>query len=203
MISGRAKLTSISAYRDYYNYQASDTDYGYVDILYRAPGPDAGRREFQTFSQELRLQGKAFGDRLDWLVGGYYAHEDLGVSDNLKFGSQYGAFAACRILATVSAAIPANPGQAGCRAGPGGAITDTVLRGIFGPLPNQAQVLINGLNTLSGVNNVGDTVSRYEQKSENYAFFTHNIFEIVARLRPDARRSLHARNEEAERHFRQ
>jgi outer membrane receptor protein involved in Fe transport len=179
---GVAKLTSISAYRDYYNYQASDTDYGYADILYRAPGRNAGRREFQTYSQELRLQGKAFGDRLDWLVGGYYAHEDLGVSDNLKFGTQYGAFASCRLLATISSAIPRNPGQAGCRAGPGGAITDSVLRGIFGPLPNQAQVLINGLITLGGVNNVGETVSRYGQKSENFAFFTHNIFEILPGL---------------------
>ena len=97
---GGAKLTSITAYRSYYNYQASDTDYGFVDILYRAPGPDAGRRQFKTFSQELRLQGEALGGKLDWLVGGFFANEDLGVRENLKFGSQYGRFvsASCRII---------------------------------------------------------------------------------------------------------
>ena len=32
---------------------------------------------FRTFTQELRLQGNAFGNKLDWLVGGYYANEKL------------------------------------------------------------------------------------------------------------------------------
>ncbi|MDQ2878861.1 MAG: TonB-dependent receptor, partial [Pseudomonadota bacterium] len=179
---GGAKLTSITAYRHYYNTQASDTDYSYVDLLYRAPGPDAGRRQFATFSQELRLQGKAFGGKLDWLIGGYYGHENLQVRDNLKFGSQYGAFASCRLIAAINPAIPRDPTQAGCRAGPGGAITDSVLGGIFGPGANQAPVFINGLKILSQVNNVGDTVSVYNQHEQNWAVFTHNIFEVAPGL---------------------
>jgi iron complex outermembrane recepter protein len=179
---GNATLTSITAYREYDSEQASDTDYGFADILFRADDGNAFHRSFETFSQELRLQGTAFNDRLDWLVGAYYAHEDLNVVENIKFGSQYGAFASCRLIAAVSPAIPRNPAQPGCRAGPGGAITDTVLRGIFGPLPNQAQVLINGLIALSGVNNVGSNNDVYSQTSENYAFFTHNIFHITDEL---------------------
>src|SRR3546814_1290154 len=56
---GNVNLTSITAYRRYENNQASDTDYTGVDILYRAPGPDAGSRRFKTFTQELRQIGRA------------------------------------------------------------------------------------------------------------------------------------------------
>ena len=61
---GFGTLTSITGYRVYDNFQGSDTDYSQVDILYRAPGRNAGARRFETFSQELRLQGKLFDDRL-------------------------------------------------------------------------------------------------------------------------------------------
>jgi iron complex outermembrane recepter protein len=184
---GNATLTSITAYRNYDTEQASDTDYNFADILYRADDGNAYNRRFKTFSQELRLQGQAFNDHLDWLIGAYYAHEKLRLTDNLKFGTQYGAFASCRLLATINPGIPRNPAQAGCRAGPGGVITDTVLRGIFpdpdGPGPIQgAQPFINGLIALSGVNNVGSNNDVYSQTSENYAFFTHNIFHITDEL---------------------
>jgi outer membrane receptor protein involved in Fe transport len=95
---GGVNLTSITAYRDYRANQGSDTDYSFVDILYREPGNSAYQREFRTITQELRLQGSAFDDRLDWLVGGYYANEKLDLTDNLKFGSQYGRFATCRLV---------------------------------------------------------------------------------------------------------
>ncbi|MCE3543371.1 hypothetical protein LXJ56_24635, partial [Escherichia coli] len=66
--------------------------------------PDDGNafRQFHTFTQELRLNGEAFNNKLNWLIGGYYSKENLIVADNLKFGSQYGAFAACRIVATIN-----------------------------------------------------------------------------------------------------
>ena len=76
--------------------QGGDIDYSTVDILYR--DRDGVGRRFKTFSQELRLQGNAFDDKLDWLVGAYFADEDLTVTDNLRFGSQYGRFATCRIV---------------------------------------------------------------------------------------------------------
>jgi iron complex outermembrane receptor protein len=72
---GRPKLTSITAYRDYSNAQGADAEYNLVDILHI--DRDGSARTFKTFSQELRLQGDAFDDKLDWLIGGFYSREKL------------------------------------------------------------------------------------------------------------------------------
>jgi iron complex outermembrane receptor protein len=173
---GGAKLTSITAYRGYYNYQASDTDYSYVDILYRAPGPDAGRREFKTFSQELRLQGEALGGKLDWLVGAFFANEDLQVRDNLRFGSQYGRFAACRIINGGGLAFAFDPTSSGC-------INPALRPTVSGAFGAAGPTILAAFDRLDTVNNVGDTTSVYNQNSKNYAFFTHNIFEITEGLK--------------------
>lgn len=111
---GGATLTSITGYRYYKNSQASDTDYSAVDILYRADNTDAQFRQFKTFTQELRLQGEAFDGKLDWLVGGYFADEDLTVRDNLRFGNQYGRFATCRIISGGGLAGLYSPTSPGC-----------------------------------------------------------------------------------------
>ncbi|HEX6218352.1 MAG TPA: TonB-dependent receptor plug domain-containing protein, partial [Sphingomicrobium sp.] len=172
---GGATLTSITAYRDYINYFPSDTDYTNVDILFRADDDNAFR-EFNTFTQEVRLQGSAFGGLLDWLVGGYYANEDLHVRDNITFGSQYGAFAACRLIATINpAAVLRNPANVGCLSPTGRA----VLTGAFGAA---APIILGGIDRLSTVNNVGDNFSNYFQDSTNWAVFTHNIFNITDTL---------------------
>ncbi|HEX9965256.1 MAG TPA: TonB-dependent receptor [Allosphingosinicella sp.] len=175
---GAASLTSISAYRNYKAGGAADIDYGRVDIAYRADDGNVFRR-FETLSQEFRLQGSAFSDRLDWLVGAYYAKEDLHVADNTRFGTQYGAFAACRIVATVNpAAALRNPANPGCLS-PAGRAT---LTGAFAPLGPAGTALIAGIDRLSTVNNVGDVRANYYQDSTNYAFFTHNIIKITDQL---------------------
>ena len=93
---GGAKLTSITAYRDYKSRDYGDYDYSGADLLYRDPNT---YRQFKTFTQELRAQGSAFNEALDWLVGGYYANEKLTLEDNIRFGADYGRFAACRLMA--------------------------------------------------------------------------------------------------------
>jgi outer membrane receptor protein involved in Fe transport len=80
---GGATLTSISAYREYNSDQGSDTDYSTVDILYRA---DEWRciPRVQDPEPGAASAGAAFNDRVDWLIGGYFADEDLTVTDNLR-----------------------------------------------------------------------------------------------------------------------
>ena len=183
---GGAKLTSITGYREYGNTQGSDTDYTQVDILYRAPGPNALAREFQTFSQELRLQGEAFNGTLDWLIGGYFANEKLEVRDNLRFGNDYGTFASCRLsLALVgtfgsSAFDPSQPNCLG--AGVQGALIGDPTNPLDGALGPAGDAFVGGLNILSQINDLGGTKDVYNQQSTNFALFTHNIINFTDRL---------------------
>ena len=212
---GAAKLTSITAYRQYRSADYGDYDYATADLLYRDPGTF---RQFKTFSQELRLQGSAFGDALDWLIGGYYAHEDLTLRDNIRFGADYGRFAACRLMAgtgntsNLNAAqlslcanpIDGNPAtpdignliagtQANLNAGLYAAIYAKLIAAGADPAVAAATAsaqagaistgLGNGLTALSAIpSGAGDTDSRYYQKSENWALFTHNIIHISDRI---------------------
>jgi outer membrane receptor protein involved in Fe transport len=165
---GNATLTSITAYRDYSSGQPGDIDYSAVDILYRArPGVV---REFQTFSQELRLQGTAFGDKLDWLIGAYFADEDLTVTDNLRFGNQYGRFATCRIVSGGGLAALYSPTSPGCLAARPAA---------FGAA---SPAIYAAFDRLDAINDRGSTQDVYSQNSRNYAFFTHNIFHVTDNL---------------------
>jgi len=173
-LGGNATLTSITGYRTYKADSPSDTDYSNVDILFREDDKNAFR-QFKTFSQELRLQGAAFNDHLDWLIGAYYANEKLHVRDNIKFGTQYGAFASCRLVATVSTAIPRSPSSPGCLSATGRAVMSSP--GVLGPVAGP--IIIAGLDRLSTVNNVGDDDANYLQDSSNWAVFTHNIFNIT------------------------
>ncbi len=172
---GRVKLTSITAYRAYKAGGAGDIDYTNVDITYRADDGNAYRR-FRTFTQELRAQGSLFDDRIDVLVGGFYSKEKLQVVDNAKFGTQYGAFASCRLVATVSPVTALqNPTAPGCLS-PAGIATFTGAFGAAAPL------IIGGLNRLSTLNNLGSVRDVYNQDSENYAIFTHNIIKVTDKL---------------------
>ncbi len=181
---GGANLTSITAYREYANNQGSDTDYTQLDILYRAPGPDAGAREFGTFTQEFRLNGEAFDDRLDWLVGAYYANEKLEVRDNLRFGEDYGQFVSCRLaialqptLGTSLGRSVADPTQDNCF----DPVAFSVIEsgGVFGAA---TPLVVPALNNLAGLGDLGGTGDRYNQTSENFAVFTHNIIHLTDRL---------------------
>ncbi|MBI0473964.1 TonB-dependent receptor [Sphingomonas sp. MA1305] len=179
---GGAGLTSITAYREYKSGGAGDIDYGNLDIGYR-PNDGNAFRQFHTFTQELRLNGEAFGGKLDWLIGGYYAKENLLVADNLKFGTQYGAFAACRIVATINpAAALRNPAATGCLSATGRAVLSGQVPGTTPAFGALTPTILAGIDRLSTVNNVGDVNSRYYQDSENYAFFTHNIFKLTDKL---------------------
>ena len=179
---GGAALTSITAYREYKSAGAGDFDYGNLDLVYRPNDGNAFRR-FRTFTQELRLNGEAFGDRLNWLIGGFYSNEKLRVVDNLKFGADYGAFAACRVIASANplAALRA-PRQPGCLSATGRAVLSGAVPGTTPAFGAATPLILAGLDNLSRISNVGSQRDVYDQKSESYAFFTHNVLKITDTL---------------------
>ena len=227
---GGAELTSISAYRYNKYIRGQDADFNNLDILYRDDDGTAYNR-FKTFSQELRLQGEAFGGKLDWLVGGYYANEKLRVRDNLAYGADYLKYANCLL---VSSALPTalsptapscinsavitgnqtavNTGVAQLTAGinalsaiPVALRTPAQSAQLAGLIAQRAallptQGLLNALNAnpanpgfgslanalgIPGANPFAGVGSDdlYNQTSNNFAVFTHNIFEITDGLK--------------------
>ena len=188
---GGAKLTSISAYRNYHFIAGSDADYNVLDLLHVA---DQDRR-FKTFTQELRLQGTAFNNRLDWLVGAYYADEKLSSEQNTQYGSDYEKFANCLTIAAVlpSALQTSNPFCINASVVQG---TIAALSGLAVGDPRRASIptlgalvanpLRPGFGSLAAalgqpniaIGNTGYN-NEFNQKSRNYAFFTHNVIDII------------------------
>ncbi len=83
---GGATFTSITAWRNWESINGQDSDFTTADILYRAP--DGGfANEFTQMSEELRLAGET--EQLSWLVGAFYAKEDLDSANQLTYGAQF------------------------------------------------------------------------------------------------------------------
>lgn len=96
--AGFAKFTSISAYRDQLDSGAQDVDFTGADLANRAD-----RTRIKTFTQEFRVASNGKG-RFNWLVGGFYANENLDTRSTINFGSQIRAYADA--LSGASASFP-------------------------------------------------------------------------------------------------
>ena len=99
-----ASITSITAFRNWKLLNGNDLDFSNAD-LFSTPDSDANSTQFQDFSQEIRFAGSY--DRLDFLVGGFYANEYL--RDNFEFqtGNQFGTYLS-DLFSTISSGVP-NP----------------------------------------------------------------------------------------------
>ena len=84
---GGAVLTSITAQRDWQAINGLDYDFSAADVLYRNANADESLSRFETFSQELRLTGST--DKIDWMVGMFYADEDLTRNETYRIGPHY------------------------------------------------------------------------------------------------------------------
>ena len=153
---GPGTLTSITGYREFKNRSGQDADFNRIDLLQR----DDQNRKFQTFSQELRFQGTALNDRLDYLVGGYYSHETLRTDDNLHYGADFEAYYNAQFASF-------NPAF-GPMAGPKFL---TNYANAIGYVPPAGQNVLNGTGIVQG--------GYFKQTSKNYAFFTHNVVSLV------------------------
>jgi iron complex outermembrane recepter protein len=164
---GGAKLTYIGSYRDFSSLATSESDFTQLRIFtvgtggsIQAPGVLPNGDDIKTFTQELRLQGTAFGDKLDWLIGGFYSNEDIAAQQTMSFGPDF------------QAALTA--GNFGTLIGSNGLFNLTALgnlTGLGGSVPG-TRVNSNG----SFANNL------FTQDAKSFSVFTHNVFNITEKL---------------------
>jgi outer membrane receptor protein involved in Fe transport len=178
---GGAQLTSITAYRSNKYVGGLDADFNNLDIFYRNDDGGFGNK-FRTFTQELRLQGTAMGDRLDWLVGGFYADEKLTRRDNLAFGNDADLYFGSLVRAS-NPALAGFPGYNHLNLfAQGFTLSQLMTNPLLAGVPAAAYPLV--INAIAGqvmdtpLSNVV-TQDVFNQKGSNYALFTHNIFKVT------------------------
>lgn len=152
---GGAKLTSITAYRDFSS-ESSQDDFTSV-LTYSVgrkgvtalPGLPKNGDNIKTFTQELRLQGTAFDDKFDWLVGGFYGKEDIVAQGVMTLGTDF--------QRAVSAGNFAN------LAGVNPLFTLTAL--------GNGGVPVNAAGAYA--------VNRFDQEATTFSVFTHNVISFT------------------------
>ncbi|MGV8929174.1 MAG: TonB-dependent receptor [Brevundimonas sp.] len=173
--SMNATLTSVTAWRNWESVNGGDIDFSGADLFYRN---DDGAFSFglEQVSQELRLAGST--DRVDWLFGGIWTHEDLKRNDSFLFGAGANAY-----FSTLLASAAGRPGRAAtflsCVTAP-----STLI-----PIPGPALVPANLLCAAQGfvapavpgrnIGNGSGYQDRYSQDSESLAVFTNNTLRVT------------------------
>lgn len=161
--SWNATLTSITAVRDWESTNAMDIDFSGADILYREANGDFGF-SMDQLSQEFRLAGAT--DRMDWLVGAFFAREDLSRQDSYFLGAHYNPY----LSMLLTASVPGGPytNRIGCFTAPGQ--TSLGLQAcLVGLVPPTGPTFITG----QGVRD------SYSQESTSFALFTNNTFHLT------------------------
>lgn len=156
---GGAKLTYIGSYRDFSSTSTQESDFTILNIFTVGVGGSASRAgihpngdDIQAMTHELRLQGAAFDDKLDWLVGGFYGKEDIVSFGTMTAGPDF--------QRAVSA------GNFGPAAGVNPLFALTALGN--GGVP----VNISGAYA----------VNRFDQEGTTFSLFTHNVLSLTDKL---------------------
>ncbi|QYU70180.1 TonB-dependent receptor [Leptolyngbya sp. 15MV] len=85
---GALTLTSITGYRESRAITNQDSDFTSADLIGRK-FDDVG---LETFTQEVRLSG-GIGDRINFLLGGFYFKEDIDQANEIFFGDDFRPYA--------------------------------------------------------------------------------------------------------------
>ena len=179
---GAATLTSITAYRDWDARRNQDIDFSGVDRAYR----DNYRTSIKDFSQEIRLQGTAFNDSVDWLVGGFYLNEKLTLSDTVRFGTQANQYVDTIIRGLTSSAVPGGVqvfgtlGPSVPHLGQAMLATDPTL--LAQALGNAATFALFSNPIPGSPAGSGQVADNYRVKTDAIALFTHNIINFTDNL---------------------
>ena len=168
---GGATLTSVTGSRDWDAINGRDFDYTAADLIYSNPEESESYNRFKTFSQEFRLAGST--DKVDWLVGLFYANEDLDKTETYRIGAGYEPY-----LSTLvgSSALPQIK-----------AALDPTLAALSGQFQLPTTMSFNPANPAAFLSQFsgqafGSTfagfgaLDKYKQNSKNLALFTNNTW---------------------------
>ena len=93
---GAAKLTSVTAYRKFDSSSTTVGGFTSNDTYTVGNGAPTSRPgilpsgdHIKTFTQELRLQGTALNDGLDWLIGGFYSSEKIRADQTMTLNADF------------------------------------------------------------------------------------------------------------------
>ena len=160
-----AELTSITAFRTWDAINGLDFDFSAADVLYREADPNESFTGFETFSQEFRLTGAT--DSVDWMVGMFYADEDLDRHDSYRIGAAYEPYLSTLVGGQVLGALAA-------QLGPMGITVDQ---------SNPATFMSQVSGQPFGTNFAGlGALDTYEQSSRSLALFTNNTWHATDAL---------------------
>lgn len=88
-LGASANIFYVGSYRDFDSNETYDSDFSGLDIF----NIDLLNTQIQTQTHELRVQGEALNDRLDWLVGVFYSNEDIFATATASLGADFDALA--------------------------------------------------------------------------------------------------------------
>ena len=93
---GGAKLTSVTAYRKFDSSSTTVGGFTANDTYTVGNGAPTSRvgilpsgDHIKTFTQELRLQGTAINDHVDWLIGGFYSSEKIRADQTMTLNADF------------------------------------------------------------------------------------------------------------------
>ncbi|MCL4671658.1 MAG: TonB-dependent receptor [Sphingomonadaceae bacterium] len=156
---GGAQLTYIGSYRDFSSESTQESDFVSLNVFTAGrngsnslPGQPKNGDNIETMTHELRLQGDAFDGKLDWLIGAFYATEDIAAQGVLTLGSDFQRAGSAFNFANLAGVNPL--------------FTLTA----FG----NGGVPVNATG--------GFATNLFTQDAQTYSFFTHNVFDLTDNL---------------------
>lgn len=150
-----ATFTSVTARREWQSTNGIDFDYSTADLLYRNPQESDNFTRFNTFSQEFRLTGST--EKLDWLVGAFYADENLRRNEAYRVGSAYEPYLSIALLSRINPLLATSPTAPLFLSQASGRPFGTVFAGHA-------------------------AADRYEQESKSLGLFTNNTWHVTDAL---------------------
>ncbi len=84
-----ANIFYVGSFRDFESRETYDSDFSGLDVF----DIDLLNTQIETQTHELRIQGEALNDRLDWLVGVFYSNEDIFSTTTASLGADFDGLA--------------------------------------------------------------------------------------------------------------